>query len=577
MTGRWMGKNARSQSLVDLEQQFRKRFQPSYGANVTGLALGIAGDSAANVLWRLLHGELDDGLEPHVWWISLGNNDLGRMQCSEEVVVIGILRVVEEIMTKRPNARIVINSVFPMTELRGGAYPVISDYKDSFIRSGKHPDGAAVPNMSPEQNRRSVYESNEAPPADAEAALAQAAEAEEEARDAIANHHHNKVERVFERQYRTSTVLNDAEHARKNRLGTFRAAKKPLWASIKAINQQLKKFAANNADRGVSYYDATKLFVSVEATSTPGVTRSRLRTELISPRGHPTALGFAEWEDSALQFLNPILADMKPHLYDDRDQRYYGGDDDTAIDTHIDDYFERESDDGVDDHIADGAPFDSVTPPQAKRNYDESPPGGASFTGVPPPPETTTTTTIMAPVGLGGGDVSEYTGSGGGAGFSKETTGLPIAPNEESPMHLSPVIAGTGAGYVSDSSSTASSHNDLSLASSGTTSMTDMSLLPDLSAGAAGDNAALFNSPRSSDNVPPDGGDSAGSSTRPLGVFTVVDSAPASVVTEVTKRDEDPGEDTEEETRRDDADEEEDSGEDSEVETRRDDADEEEP
>jgi hypothetical protein len=57
-----------------------------------------------------MHGEMPEEFNPSIWWINLGMNDLGRMQCSEEVVVMGILRVVEEILTKKPSAKIVINS-----------------------------------------------------------------------------------------------------------------------------------------------------------------------------------------------------------------------------------------------------------------------------------------------------------------------------------------------------------------------------------------------------------------------------------------------------------------------------------
>ena len=45
-------------------------------------------------------------------------NDLTRMQCSEEIVVLGILRVVEEIMLRKPDDKIVINSLLPMIDYR---------------------------------------------------------------------------------------------------------------------------------------------------------------------------------------------------------------------------------------------------------------------------------------------------------------------------------------------------------------------------------------------------------------------------------------------------------------------------
>ena len=59
-------------------------------------------------------------------------NDLGRMQCSEEVVVLGTLRVVEEIMSRKPDAHIVINSMLPMADLRGGIFPEMMDFRDAF-------------------------------------------------------------------------------------------------------------------------------------------------------------------------------------------------------------------------------------------------------------------------------------------------------------------------------------------------------------------------------------------------------------------------------------------------------------
>jgi hypothetical protein len=49
-------------------------------ATVEGIALGIAGDTAPNVLWRLMHGEMPKYLNPKVWWLSLGNNDLARTE-----------------------------------------------------------------------------------------------------------------------------------------------------------------------------------------------------------------------------------------------------------------------------------------------------------------------------------------------------------------------------------------------------------------------------------------------------------------------------------------------------------------
>lgn len=52
------------------------------GNKFNGLPLGVAGDTAPNVLWRILHGELPYYLKPQVFWIVLGTNDLAIKQCS---------------------------------------------------------------------------------------------------------------------------------------------------------------------------------------------------------------------------------------------------------------------------------------------------------------------------------------------------------------------------------------------------------------------------------------------------------------------------------------------------------------
>jgi hypothetical protein len=75
-----MGKRNRSDGLRNLETIFNQRFRKTMNTNATyeGVALGIAGDTSPNVLWRLIHGEMPDYFHPKIWWISLGNNDLGR-------------------------------------------------------------------------------------------------------------------------------------------------------------------------------------------------------------------------------------------------------------------------------------------------------------------------------------------------------------------------------------------------------------------------------------------------------------------------------------------------------------------
>jgi hypothetical protein len=80
LDGRWMGRQDRATGLGTLAGLFDAHFSKAANATVEGVALGIAGDTAPNVLWRLLHGEMPDYLQPKVWWLSLGNNDLARTE-----------------------------------------------------------------------------------------------------------------------------------------------------------------------------------------------------------------------------------------------------------------------------------------------------------------------------------------------------------------------------------------------------------------------------------------------------------------------------------------------------------------
>jgi len=275
-----------------------------------------------------MHGELPDYFEPKVWWLVLGSNDLGRMQCSEEVVVLGILRIVEEILERRPNAKIVINSLFPMTAIRGGLYPVISDYQDSFglSRDGhrllRDPSTASAFNLWRDDDslhrnlffgrkRKDEPVAQVLPPHQmTEDEMAELAEKIEQARDA-----QSKREQPYSWLHPVSNpIMEDKEKMRKYELGKhiLHKAAQPLWTSIKAINKELRKFADKHDDR-VTFFDSTGLFTAKEGK------KYTLLTDLITVRGHPTALGFEKWENAIVEKLHNVLNIMKeeqPDLFE---------------------------------------------------------------------------------------------------------------------------------------------------------------------------------------------------------------------------------------------------------------------
>lgn len=86
-----------------------------------GLALGVAGDSTSNLLWRLQHGEIPQSLNSKVWWLLIGGNDLDRGGCSEEAVTLGVLRVAEELALTHPGSVVVIQGLLPRSRRKDGS------------------------------------------------------------------------------------------------------------------------------------------------------------------------------------------------------------------------------------------------------------------------------------------------------------------------------------------------------------------------------------------------------------------------------------------------------------------------
>jgi len=106
--------------LKGVKSAFDKLFRKENGAEVDGLALGIAGDTCANLLYRIQNGEVPDSLNANVFWVLIGTNDLGYTDCSEEIVLIGILRIVQELLQRKPTSTIVINGILPRTNRKDG-------------------------------------------------------------------------------------------------------------------------------------------------------------------------------------------------------------------------------------------------------------------------------------------------------------------------------------------------------------------------------------------------------------------------------------------------------------------------
>mmetsp|Transcript_156 Transcript_156/g.383 ORF Transcript_156/g.383 Transcript_156/m.383 type:complete len:280 (-) Transcript_156:65-904(-) len=74
----------------------------------------------------------------------------------------------------------------------------------------------------------------------------------------------------------------------------------PVWPSVHLINDKLKEFCTKH--EFITFFDATAIFATDE-----GGGKHHLHNELISPRGHPSAYGFAVWEGRIMGRLHKLM------------------------------------------------------------------------------------------------------------------------------------------------------------------------------------------------------------------------------------------------------------------------------
>ena len=74
--------------------------------------LGFVGDTTANLLWRIGHGETD-GISPKVAVILIGANNLGRVHWSAEDTLAGIAAIVHELKTRLPRTKLLLLGILP--------------------------------------------------------------------------------------------------------------------------------------------------------------------------------------------------------------------------------------------------------------------------------------------------------------------------------------------------------------------------------------------------------------------------------------------------------------------------------
>ena len=98
---------------------FDRRSTP---APFQGLALGTSGDITTELLWHVRNGLVTDSknqrtqLQPKVWFVLIGTNDLGRMDCSKRTTLEGILHVLQYIAQNAGPTELLVHGLLPRAD-----------------------------------------------------------------------------------------------------------------------------------------------------------------------------------------------------------------------------------------------------------------------------------------------------------------------------------------------------------------------------------------------------------------------------------------------------------------------------
>ena len=90
-----------------------------YYAARKALNLGYSGDRTEHVLWRLMNGELEN-VDPKLFVLMIGTNNTGHRQDPPEQTAEGIKLILELLQDRKPDAKILLLSIFPRDEKPDG-------------------------------------------------------------------------------------------------------------------------------------------------------------------------------------------------------------------------------------------------------------------------------------------------------------------------------------------------------------------------------------------------------------------------------------------------------------------------
>lgn len=84
----------------------------AFYADRDAIDLGFTGDTTANLLWRIEHGEAS-GVHPKAAVILIGANNLGYLHWSAHDTVLGIETIIAQLRKRLPDTKLLLLSVLP--------------------------------------------------------------------------------------------------------------------------------------------------------------------------------------------------------------------------------------------------------------------------------------------------------------------------------------------------------------------------------------------------------------------------------------------------------------------------------
>lgn len=89
-----------------------------FAASTNLVALGCSGDTTNQLLFHLNYGMLPPQLQPKIWIVAIGTNNLGTSGCNARTTLAGILQVAQYLHQQRPDSIVVVHGLFPRSDER---------------------------------------------------------------------------------------------------------------------------------------------------------------------------------------------------------------------------------------------------------------------------------------------------------------------------------------------------------------------------------------------------------------------------------------------------------------------------